>query len=714
MKKDYNLPYLLINTPFTDPTGPYHSISYLIGAAVKAGYVGFSCLDANIEAVNFLTKEKNVTQLIFRSNRLRKIIEAKKKITKKDELTYRYTLKGVGLSAKAVNNAIEILQDPIDFYDYRLYRQAVIVLLRWLDLLSIDGFPGQFDSGFNLEQFTDSFLNTEDLTNPHFINKIVRPFQPYFLEPFRQALSKKPWQLIGLSVNYISQLPFAVWMCNQIRTRCPAAFICLGGTEITDIVKYMSDKKQLWNIFPSADAIVIGEGETALVDILNSVRQQKQLSKNLPGIILKETAITSLTLSNTRSEDLGRLPKPIYNIWNYKQYWSPEPVVLYSPTRGCYWSKCTFCDYGLNTDKPTALSRQRPLNIAIEELSEIRNLSRVLYFSVDAISPSYLRRICNAMDQAKLGFQWSAEIRFEKKLAEGLAKELRQGGCVALSFGYESGSQRVLNLINKGVTINTVPAMLKELHHAQIGVQMMGFIGFPSETCEEAQATFEFLLKHKKYWAIAGIGDFVLQPGSIVAKQYQNFGIQSISANAGQDINVGLCWIDEKGHTRGVGEKREDSINNLAEQISKFTFTRPFVGGNDSNHSILYFGKFGAQLIPANSMENYNNVKRLIETTMYISPFQNVDNFTSNKDVTQFRNECKNKHINITYKKISEWLSQVPRKTNFLCSKSNSVLEIFPRGEFLTMNNHEVITQCDTNSAYCRVKDILLQGVGIA
>ncbi|MCI5165976.1 MAG: radical SAM protein [Candidatus Electrothrix sp. GM3_4] len=713
MNKDYNLQYLLINTPLTDPTGPYHSISYLVGAAVKAGYIGFSCVDANIEIFNFMTKEENVVKLICKSHKVRNNIEAKKQLTREDELTYRYALKGVGLTAKAVKRAIEIFQDSTSFYDYRLYRQAVIIVLRWLDLLSIDGFPGQFGGAFNLDQFIDSLLNTTDLTNSHFISKIVRPFQPYFMGPFKQVLHEKDWQVVGLSVNFISQLPFAVRMCEQIRAECPTAFICLGGTEITDIVNYLSNKKRLWDIFPFADAIVIGEGETAFIDILNSVQNQEKLSKHLPCIILKEEPITHITVSNIRSEDLKQLAKPKYDIWNYTQYWSPEPVVLYSPTRGCYWSKCTFCDYGLNTDNPTSLSRERPIKLAIEELSEIRKVARTLYFSVDAISPSYLRKICSAINKAELNFQWSAEIRFEKKLAEGLSQELRQGGCVALSFGYESGSQRVLNLINKGVDINTVPTMLKELNHARIGVQMMGFVGFPGETTDEAKATFDFLLKHKKYWTIAGIGDFVLNPGSIVAKRYHDFGIQSVSADVGQDINIGLNWVDEKGQERGFGDEREDSINDLAKQISKFTFTRPFVGGNDSNHSILYFGKFGVQLIPPESMETYNDIEKLIETTAYDTPFQHVDDFISNIDVTQFRNECKYKNSNMNYSKVFEWLSKVAKRDDYPSDNSHAVLEIFPKGEFVITQNDVNVSSCEKSSAYLEVRDILLQGIGI-
>ena len=87
-----------------------------------------------------------------------------------------------------------------------------------------------------------------------------------------------------------------------------------------------------------------------------------------------------------------------------------------------------------------------------------------------------------------------------------MADELREAGCVAVSFGYESGCQRILDLINKGVRLEQVPELLAELSRVGIAAQMMGFIGFPGETLAEASQTFEFLLQNRdevdprRYW----------------------------------------------------------------------------------------------------------------------------------------------------------------------------------------------------------------------
>ncbi|MDM8528201.1 radical SAM protein [Anaerolineales bacterium HSG24] len=673
--KKQNIDYLLVNPPLTDPTSAYHSISYLIGSAIEAGYTGYSCVDANIESLNYLANEENVTSLLLRSSRLLKEIEGKRELTRGDELNYRYALRGVGFIANSVEKAIAILRDPNDFYNYKFYKQAVLVIKRWLDLLSIDGFPGQFDN-FTFNSDVVSPLKVEDLTNLELINKITQPFNPYFSNKFQESLLTKSWDIVGISVNFTSQLPFALRMCKEIRNRHPNTFICLGGTEITDVVKYLKNKDMLWKIFASSNAIIAGEGESAFIEILNSVREQRQPFSGTPGILLKEELLTL----NVRYEDLSTLPAPRYDIWDYEQYWSPEPIILYSPTRGCYWNKCTFCDYGLSTTSPTSPSRQRPIEFVIEELKEIGYFAQTFYFSVDAISPSYLRKISTAIDQADLDLQWSAEIRIEPKLARGLAEELKRGGCVALSFGYEAGSQRILDLLGKGVNLDVVPTVLQKLKQVGIGVQMMGFIGFPTERLEEAKTTYEFLIENETLWILAKIDNFLLLPGAIVAKHFAEFGVKYITPYAGDNIVRFFYWDDKAGNEKI--EPSNNTLQDLRKQVQKFDFDRPFMGGIDTSHSILYFGKYGPLLIP----HDYTATS-ITESTTYLTPLNAVEEFTSRNDLIKFHQKFKKNGISLNSKDILSWLNGVRERTTPISSNTGSILEIFPNGEFMEIKD---------------------------
>src|SRR4051794_19407834 len=108
---DSQVEYLLINVPLTDPTAPYHSISYLVGATASSGFTNFSCLDANVEALNYLAQERNVAELLSQCAAIRAELEAKSRLTRAEQLTYRCAVKAVGLSANAVCEALAVLKD---------------------------------------------------------------------------------------------------------------------------------------------------------------------------------------------------------------------------------------------------------------------------------------------------------------------------------------------------------------------------------------------------------------------------------------------------------------------------------------------------------------------------------------------------------------------------------------------------------------------------
>ena len=106
-----------------------------------------------------------------------------------------------------------------------------------------------------------------------------------------------------------------------------------------DLVKNLDEPNQIWAIFSDADAAVVGEGEQAFNSILQAVDMKLDLPNDNGVICNRKEQLVKLSTSYI---DVSTLPSPEYGIWNLGGFWSPEPVLLYSPTRGCYWNKCTF------------------------------------------------------------------------------------------------------------------------------------------------------------------------------------------------------------------------------------------------------------------------------------------------------------------------------------------------------------------------------------
>lgn len=584
--------YLLITPPVSDPTSPYHSLAYLVGHAKSQGFERGEALDLNISIFDELAKPDQVQRLLDHAAQLRSKRQQGVQ-TRLQSMREAIAHESIGLEPDAIQKAIAVLQHERDFYDFDLYSEAVELLERWQRLLSIEGFPGQFKN-FSLDtSLGANFNSSHDMANPAFLSLVNAPFNAGYAEVLDKRLHMKSFDLIGVSINYISQLPFGLEVLRRCKAIQPNATLIAGGTDVSDIVKYAENMSAVWRIFGMCDAIVAGEGETALVSILQSIENGAPI-ESAPGIAVRG----QLQKPTYRNENLRSLGSPDYSIYDLQSYWSPSPVFLYSPTRGCYWNKCTFCDYGLNFDMPTSPSREINIDRLIADLRQISSTTPFVYFAVDAISPSFLRRMCSAIEKSGVDVRWSAELRLEPKISDpDLASMLKNAGCVAISFGLESASQRILDLINKGVQVENIPSVLTALKDVDIGAQMMAFTGFPGETEYEAKATFDFLREYQNNWALAMVGEFGLTQGAIVAKSPELFGVSRVFAAAGDDIPRQMLWENDLGATRDRDGVLGLARPSLPDDLQVTPLDRPWVGGIDAAHSILYFFRNGSSLI---------------------------------------------------------------------------------------------------------------------
>ncbi|WP_330241304.1 B12-binding domain-containing radical SAM protein [Streptomyces sp. NBC_00525] len=687
--------YLLINPPVTDPTTAYHSIPYLVGAARAAGHTEYACVDANLDAFTYLADPARFGAALDAARALRAEIGARAAAPRRhDEIRYRQTLAAEGLTATSARDAIAVFQDAEHFYHPPTYAQAVAVMSRWWQLLALDMPPGTAD-GFSMRvKAAVNLCSTKDLSDPAVPAAVARPFEGYFTDEFVPKLRERPWAVVGLSVNYTSQLPVALRMARLVRTVLPDTVIVFGGTEVGDVVKYAPEPAAAWRVFQDADLIVPGEGETALIGILDAVgngaTRHGDAFEGIGGVMTRNRPDPDIAYGS-----VATLASPAYDVWQWDRYWAPEPVLLYSPTRGCYWNKCTFCDYGLNTDRPTSPSRERPVAAVLQDLREASSYARTVYFAVDAMSPRYLRTLAAALAESSLDLRWSAELRLERTFPKRSAGEvLAASGCVAVSFGYESGAQRVLDLIDKGVKIEVVPDVLAELARNGIAAQMMGFTGFPTETAEEALETYEFLQRHEKLWTTSGIGVFALTPGSMVAKNPDRFGIDVLPTSASDDIRRYLPWRDRRTGEAHWPVAADPRIPREYYAGNRRTdFDRPFLGGIDSAHTLLYFARYGRDLLPGTPEGAGHKEEprvRLVEEPVVTVPFASVEGLTGIDDLMAQVVRRSRQDLDTTSAGYGEWLdgtgSARPGSCGVLVLTHGELVEV-PAGVDFTTDN---------------------------
>jgi radical SAM superfamily enzyme YgiQ (UPF0313 family) len=221
-----------------------------------------------------------------------------------------------------------------------------------------------------------------------------------------------------------------------------------------------------------------------------------------PGVRLEFSGLVDELIEGPGEEQVCRLagagdvPQvkdvvPVYETPDLDRYCAPGRIIPYSASQGCYWQQCLFCperaednDYSPMTPKEAALQMQ--------ELC--RGYSPALLHLLDnAISPALLAQLVRTPP----GAPWYGFARVTPELQDtGFCRALRQSGCVMLQLGLESGSDRVLDEMNKGITSAEASRALRCLDAAGIATYVYLLFGTPWESEREAQQTMDFTAEH--------------------------------------------------------------------------------------------------------------------------------------------------------------------------------------------------------------------------
>jgi len=197
-----------------------------------------------------------------------------------------------------------------------------------------------------------------------------------------------------------------------------------------------------------------------------------------------------------------------------------------------------------------------------------------------------------AIVDSGLDIRWATDLKPEKYLTQERADILRKAGAVACALGVESGSDRVLKLIDKGAPIAVVSDVVDRLATAGIAAEAMCFTEFPTETHEEALDTLELLDGWRDRLAVYIVGEFGLTHGSLVAQDPSRFGIRETWELEGDQLGLGIFFAPESPWKSA--DERADVDERLSELSTGWTLrTYPWAGAVSTAHTILYYDRFG-------------------------------------------------------------------------------------------------------------------------
>ncbi len=305
--------------------------------------------------------------------------------------------------------------------------------------------------------------------------------------------------LVGLSVPFPGNLYGAFRVAQAMKQRRPNLPIVLGGGYPNTELRRVSDPR----VFDYVDFITLDDGERPILSLLEYLTRRRPRT-GLCRTFYREDHRVRFTddrsVPNFSMNDVGcptyrGLPldhyltildstNPMHRLWS-EGHWNKLTVA-----HGCYWKQCTFCDVGLDYISRYEMTPTERLIQQIEQLIAETG-QRGFHFVDEAAPPAALKALALGILERKLAITWWSNIRFEEAFSPDLCKLLAASGCIAATAGLEAASDRLLEKMKKGITVDRTALVAAAFKEAGIMIHAYLMYGFPSETIQEAVDALE-------------------------------------------------------------------------------------------------------------------------------------------------------------------------------------------------------------------------------
>ncbi len=563
---------VLVYPPTADPTAPYLALPSLAASLRQRG-IEVVLLDANLEGWEWVLTPERLSAFRDRVvERLRRL-ERKASLDLEGLLAYRdlWRAYGLGDPSRGVPRALATLRGQDGrFFDFAAYDSAVTTLERAISVVGAAYTP--LALGFATYHTPFGLLTIEEARKEACAER--NPFWGYLTGVLVPRLEELDPGLIGVSIAFPGQVLPGYALSFLLKARFPHVPLVAGGPALTQLVAALEGTRRE-KALGGFDGVVLFEGERALVEAVRTLEHGGRLARIIEG---------------DRGIDMVSLPAPDFEGLPMGRYLSPEPVIPYDVSRGCAWGRCAFCHYGLST-RGTARYRERPVERIADDLSLLRDRwgCRVFHFSHDGLSPGLGAELAAALGD--LGILWSSDMRPDGSLDAGLCDKLARAGGLSLALGVESGADRVLRRMGKGLRVEEAREAVRHVADAGMAAEVMCFTGFPGETFEESLATVGFVRDLHDKVALFIIGTFGLTAGSRVAQHPDAFGVRTWRV-CGDELGLGLFY-EEVRPSMGQAQIRalDEAINGLSRGWTLRHY--PWAGAISTAHTLLWFAHHG-------------------------------------------------------------------------------------------------------------------------
>ncbi|MBU2886064.1 radical SAM protein [Gilvimarinus agarilyticus] len=330
--------------------------------------------------------------------------------------------------------------------------------------------------------------------------------EPSFIDGILMALLEEKIQharpnMVCLSVPFPGNLYGALRCGQYIKANHPGVHVVMGGGYPNTELRSVSDPR----VFAAIDFITLDDGERPIHHLMGHLFGDRKLEDLKRTFSLVEGKVVYHNGSKQGDVSFGQTGTPDYSDLPIDRYLSVLEVAnpmhrLWSDGRwnkltmahGCYWKKCSFCDISLDYIKNYEPVSASILCDRMEEQME-QTGETGFHFVDEAAPPALMRELALEILRRKLVVTWWTNIRFESRFTPDLCRLLKISGCIAVSGGLEVASDRLLEKMKKGVTVEQVAQVAENFTQSGIMVHAYLMYGFPTQTDQETIDSLEMV-----------------------------------------------------------------------------------------------------------------------------------------------------------------------------------------------------------------------------
>ncbi|MCB9755815.1 MAG: B12-binding domain-containing radical SAM protein [Myxococcales bacterium] len=475
----------LLFPPGTDPRSPHLAIPSLAAYLRRAG-ARVTVRDLDLEGLLELATPARVT-LAARDCRRR--LEAPSAAPDADRL--RAALRWADDLRESLPGAVDELRDPVGFFDPHRHHVARERLVNALELVSAAAGRVRYNIGpirYDVDGFDPSRLrDLLALTDAPQHNL----FDSLYRESLLPALARDRPDVVGVSILNAQQLIPGLYLARALKRG--GHFVVIGGTVFSKFTAALARRPAFFRAF--CDGLIAYEGETALAELLDRRARGRSLD-GVPNLLYLDER-GRVAAGPTHAEDVNALPTPDFDGLPLDRYLAPAPVLPILTGKGCYFNRCKFCDIpSINQIAGKAYRVRDPARVAEDVATlHLRHGARHFEITDEALAPKLLLRLADALEPLQaIRPRFVGYARLEPGFTAAVCRRLHAMGVRKLFFGLESGSQAVLDHMDKGVRVDDARAVLRRCAAAGIAVHLFSIVGFPEETPADVGETLRFFL----------------------------------------------------------------------------------------------------------------------------------------------------------------------------------------------------------------------------